>query len=45
MKFEGYGHIQTECANTWSDGEFEECNEEEDLCNESVAPINLFAVE
>ena len=44
MKCEGYGHIQAKYANTWSDDEFEACNEGEDLCNELVAPINLSAV-
>ena len=41
MKCEGYGHIQAECANTWSDDKFEACNEEEDICNESMALVSL----
>ena len=41
MKCEGYGHIQVECSNTWSDDEYEACNEGEDICNELVAPISL----
>ena len=46
MKCEGYGHIKTECANTWSNDEFEACNEGEDIFNESVAPlVSLFIVE
>ena len=43
MKCEGYGRIQVECANTLSDDDSKTCNEGEDLCNESEAPINLFA--
>ena len=43
MKCEGYGHIQVEYANTWSDDEFEECNEGQDLCNESLTPVKLSA--
>ena len=35
MKCEGYGQIQAECANTWSDDEYKECNKGDDLCNES----------
>ena len=34
MKCGGYGHIQVECANTWSDDEAEACNEGEDICHE-----------
>ena len=39
------GHIQAECANTWSNDESEACNEGEDLCNESLVPANLSAAE
>ena len=45
MKCKGYGHIHAKCANTWSDDESEECNEGEDLCNESLAPVNLSTAE
>ena len=45
MKCGGYGHIQAECANTWSDDESKACNEGDDICNELVAPINLSEVE
>ena len=45
MKCERYGHIQAEYANTWSDDEFEACNEGEDVCNESVAPVSLSIAE
>ena len=41
MKCGGYGHIQAECTNTWSDDESEACNEGEDICHESVVSINL----
>ena len=43
MKCEGSRHIQDEYANTGSDDESEECNEGENLCNESVAPVNISA--
>ena len=36
MKCGGYGHIQVECANTWSDNEFEASNEGENICHESM---------
>ena len=45
MKCGGYGHIQVECANTWSDDEFEACNEREDICHESVVLVNLSVAE
>ena len=41
MKCEGYGNIQVECANTWSDDEYKACNELDDICNESMAPVSL----
>ena len=41
MKCGGYGHIQAECTNTWSDDESEVCNEGEDICHESVVSINI----
>ena len=40
MKCEESGHIQADCANTWSDDESEACNEGEDICHESVALIS-----
>ena len=45
MKCGGYGHIQAECANTWSDDESKACNEGDDLCHESMIPVNLFLAE
>ena len=45
MKWEGYGQIQAECANTWSDDEYKACNKGEDLCNESVVQVNLSVVQ
>ena len=34
MKCGGFGHIQAECANTWSDDKCEACNEGVDICHE-----------
>ena len=45
MKCGGYGHIQAECANTWSDDEAKACNEGEDICHELVVPVNLSTTE
>ena len=45
MKCEGYGHIQAERANTWSDDESEACNEGEGICNESLALITFSTIE
>ena len=45
MKCEGYGNIQVKCANTWSDDESKVCNERDDICNESMAPVSLSTVE
>ena len=39
MKCGGHGHIQVECANTWSDDESGACNEGEDICHESVVTV------
>ena len=36
MKCGGYGHIQVECANTWSDNKCEASNEGENICHESM---------
>ena len=45
LKCEKYEQIQAECANTWSDDEFEACNEGDDIFNELVAPVSLSTVE
>ena len=45
MKCEGYGHIQVECANTWSGNESKACNQGNYLCNESVTLVNLSKIE
>ena len=45
MKCERYEYIRAECAYTLSDDEYEECNEGENLGNESMTPANLFVVE
>ena len=45
MNCEEFGHIQAECTNTWNDDEFEACNEGDDICNESMAPVSLSIIE
>ena len=45
MKCGGYGHIQDECANTWSDDESDVCNEGEAICHELVVSIILSITE
>ena len=45
MKYERYGHIFAECANTWSDDESKACNEGGNIYNESVALVILSTIE